>query len=80
MIKIIIVIIAIVLLLGLLLVALSVCSINHVKCPKCGATMYFEGNIIDRRMDFLITEVNDYKHLGYPHVYKCPKCGTTKII
>lgn len=53
---------------------------NYVKCPKCGSSMYFDGNILKESKGFRKTTLGEPKHIGYPHVYRCPECGATKVI
>lgn len=62
------------------LASIATIRINHVKCPKCGTDMDYIGNQIDIGEGFPITDNSKYRYLGYPHVYRCPKCGKIKTI
>lgn len=77
MIKIILGIIIVIGIVGLtLVVACAIASINHVRCPHCGEDMRFVGNVGDSGL--IDGSIN--KHPAYTHLYKCPHCGTTKLI
>lgn len=52
------------------------------KCPCCHRRIFFVGNLIkqDNENGYTITDFSKYKSVGYPHIYKCPYCGTTKTV
>lgn len=47
---------------------------DSIKCPKCGGDMFFIGNVSEGKVYY------DEKHFGYPHLYKCSKCGYEKTL
>lgn len=75
MIRIIAIITILVMACSIMFFAVALLSSNHVKCPKCGKDMDYIGNdaTFDRRFKGLPEQMQH-------HFYKCPECGTTKVI